>query len=269
MKILNIAGYQFTELDQLSNFRKVLFDQCQVLGLKGTILLSQEGINLSLAGMAESIEIFKRDLQSDIRFAAMTFRETYSDYLPFDRLKVKIKKEIITMRSSTIHPEWQRAPTISPKELQCWLDEKRDVVVLDTRNDYEVRFGTFDDAVNLHMNDFSEFPAVSKQLPRTKPIVMFCTGGIRCEKAALHLLESGFAEVYQLDGGILNYFKETGGAHFAGECFVFDQRIALDAGLQETGTKQCSVCQGPAQCSGTIPRGFVTDLICHHCVPSS
>jgi UPF0176 protein len=245
MQILTIAAYKFLELDRLTELQAVLHARCQSLELKGTILLSDEGINLCLAGTLIAINNFKRYLQSDARFADLLFKESYTDTVPFDRLKVKIKKEIITMRCADAQPEKHRAPVVSPVEFKQWLDENRDIVILDTRNDYEVRFGTFHNAINLGLKDFSEFPLAAKKLPRKKPIVMFCTGGIRCEKAATHLLKNGFDNVYQLDGGILNYFSEVGGIHYEGECFVFDQRVAVNAALAVTGVQQCVICQGP------------------------
>jgi UPF0176 protein len=151
------------------------------------------------------------------------------------------------MKNPAVKPEVTRAPAIAPNILKQWLDEKRDITLLDTRNDYEVRFGTFKKATHLAINDFSDFPKAATALTADKPVVMFCTGGIRCEKAALELLHAGFPEVYQLEGGILNYFQETDGAHYEGECFVFDERVALDTNLQVTGTLQCVVCEGPQQ----------------------
>lgn len=246
MHIQNIAGYKFIALAELSDLRSGLLAKCESLDLKGTILLSAEGVNLNLAGTSDKIAAFKQFLQQDTRFSDMTYRESVSQAQPFKHVKVKIKKEIITMRRDDVRPEAARAPSITPAELKQWLDENRDVTILDTRNDYEVRFGTFENAVNLQIKDFCEFPeAAEKIVERDKPIVMFCTGGIRCEKAAVHLLNAGFPEVYQLQGGILNYFAEVGGDHYDGECFVFDQRVSLDANLQETGTQQCIQCQGP------------------------
>ncbi len=245
MQILNIAGYQFITLDELSTLREQLLDKCIALGLKGTILLSPEGINIALAGTVENVASFTEFLKQDSRFAELTFRESYSISQPFERMKVKVKKEIITMRLPDIKPTVTRAPSVSPQEFKQWLDEERDITVLDTRNDYEIRFGTFADAKNLHIDDFCEFAEAAEKIKQDKPVVMFCTGGIRCEKAALYLLNSGFSKVYQLEGGILNYFAKVGGDHYQGECFVFDQRVALDANLRETGTKQCLVCQGP------------------------
>lgn len=256
MQILNIAGYKFIPLSDLADLRSTLLAECDRLSLKGTILISSEGLNLSLAGISDSITAFKTYLENDPHLGGMSFRESYSSFQPFKRLKVKIKKEIITMRRPEVRPEQTVAPTISPNEFKQWLDENRDITILDTRNDYEVQFGTFHGAMNLHIDDFSEFPKAAETVTRDKPVVMFCTGGIRCEKAALHLLNAGFPEVYQLQGGILNYFAEAGGAHYDGECFVFDERVALDASLQAKGTRQCTGCQGPI---------FLADGVCKRC----
>jgi UPF0176 protein len=245
MQITNIAGYKFIALKDLSDLSAQLMQQCTLLACKGTILLSAEGININIAAEPAGIEGFKAYLGQDERFAAMTFRESHSRTHPFRFLRVKIKKEIITMKRPEVKPEVARASAITPDELKQWLDEKRDITLLDTRNEYEVRFGTFANAEHFELKDFSEFPASAAQLQQTKPVVMFCTGGIRCEKAALHLLNVGFPEVYQLEGGILNYFAKTGGEHFTGECFVFDNRVAVNSQLQQTGTRQCLQCQGP------------------------
>lgn len=227
MQIENIAGYKFIHLDQLDDLRAELLALCQSRELKGTILLSPEGINLFLAGTPNNLAAFKGRLATDARFADMSFRISFSDYQPFKRMKVKLKKEIITMRCAEIRPAEKRAPAITPAEFKKWLDEKRDITILDTRNDFEIRYGTFDKAVNLHLNDFSQFPDASKQITKAKPIVMFCTGGIRCEKAALHMLNLGYQEVYQLEGGILNYFEQVGSEHYQGSCFVFDERMQV------------------------------------------
>lgn len=245
MKITNLAGYKFVPLTDLPELQNALLERAQELKCKGTILLSQEGINLNLAALPASIAAFIAFLKEDARFADIEFKESFSDEVPFRFMRVKIKKEIITMKRDEIHPEIARAPAISPQELKAWLDANKDITMLDTRNDYEVRFGTFKNAVNLKTSDFSEFPEASLQVAKDKPIVMFCTGGVRCEKAGLHMLNHGYNEVYQLEGGILNYFKEVGGEHYEGECFVFDERVSLNANLEKTGTKQCVVCEGP------------------------
>lgn len=245
MQTSNIAGYKFTTLTDLPSLQEEFLQTCRALALKGTILLSEEGINLSLAGTPDTITAFKAKLHANEHFADMTFRESESDAQPFKRLKVKIKNEIITLRRPEVQPGKQRAASISPEQFKQWLDEHRDITVLDTRNDYEVKFGTFSNAVNLHINDFCEFVTATENLTKEKPVVMFCTGGVRCEKAGLHLLNQGFPEVYQLEGGILNYFAKVGGAHYDGDCFVFDERVALDANLQRSGKIQCKTCQGP------------------------
>jgi UPF0176 protein len=236
------------------------------LQLRGTVLLSEEGINLNLSGTKAAIAEFQTFLLADIRFADMTFRTSFSSGQPFKFMKVKIRKEIITMRRPEVRAADARAQGLAPHELKKWLDENRDITILDTRNDYEVRFGTFKNATHFEIKDFSEFPAVAeKKLTPEKPIVMFCTGGIRCEKAALHLQNAGFPEVYQLDGGILNYFSEVGGAHYDGECFVFDQRVSVDASLQVTGTLQCTVCNGPVSEAQQMSAQFIPGVSCPVC----
>lgn len=265
MQILNIAGYKFIQLLEIEALRACFLEQCRSLDLKGTILLSQEGINLSLAGTPEQILSFRAFLQNDTRFMDMQFHESYSDSQPFQRLKVKLKKEIITLGQPDANPLTARAPAISPEEFKQWLDEKRDITILDTRNDYEVQFGTFTGAVNLHLADFGELPNAVHHLEREKPIVMFCTGGIRCEKAALHMLSNGFTNIYQLDGGILGYFRKIGGAHYDGDCFVFDERISLDSQLNISHTQQCSVCQQPVTVAQQALPAYVANVSCPAC----
>ena len=266
MQILNIAGYKFIQLLEIEALRAFFLDQCLALDLKGTILLSREGINLSLAGTPDQIQSFRTLLQNDARFMDMQFHESYSASQPFQRLKVKLKKEIITLGQPDANPLTERAPAISPEEFKQWLDEKRDITILDTRNDYEVQFGTFTGSVNLHLADFGELPDAVKQLERKKPIVMFCTGGIRCEKAALHMLNNGFSNIYQLDGGILGYFRKVGGAHYDGECFVFDERVSLDSNLNISHTQQCRICQQPVTVAQQALPAYVADVSCPTCV---
>ncbi len=230
----HIAGYKFLPLQALPTLRTQLLEQCQTQALKGTILLSEEGINLSLSGEEGNIQQFKACLTQDSHFADMTFRENIITAHSFKRLKVKIKKEIITLRIPDILPIEKRAAAISPAVLKQWLDEKRDVTLLDARNEYEINHGTFTDAVSLQLQHFQDFPAAVATngdaiLARDKPIVTFCTGGIRCEKAALYLMAQGYKEVYQLDGGILNYFSQMDGAHYQGDCFVFDERVIVNS----------------------------------------
>ncbi|HEX4044832.1 MAG TPA: rhodanese-like domain-containing protein [Gammaproteobacteria bacterium] len=226
MSFLHFSAYQFVTLTDLSALRDYFFQHAQQLALKGTILLSAEGINLNLSGVIENSQALQALLLADVRFSKISFREQVTDKFSFQRLKVKIKKEIITLRQPDIHPEKTRAPSITPTLLKQWLDEQREMTLLDTRNEYEIQQGSFVGAINPHIQHFTEFPIAAANIQRDKPIVMFCTGGIRCEKAALYMLQQGFNEVYQLEGGILNYFAEVGekDKHYQGGCFVFDER---------------------------------------------
>ena len=238
MNILNIAAYRFVALDDLAHLRGTLRERAEGLRLKGTILLAAEGINLILAGAAADVEESLRMLCSDPRFATIEVKRSWSAAQPFKRLMVKVKREIVSMRRPEINPREVSAPRLAPQELKRWLDEGRDVVLLDTRNQFEVELGSFDNALALGLKSFGEFPGATPALPaslKERPIVTFCTGGIRCEKAAPWLVAQGFRDVYQLDGGILSYLEQCGGAHFHGACFVFDQRVALDAALRPVG----------------------------------
>ena len=235
--ILNIAAYKFVSLDNLPTRRDQLKSRCNALQLMGTILLAPEGINLFLAGSIENITTFKSELRGDVAFSDIQFKDSISDRQPFGKLLVKIKKEIIPFGVPAINPAEQPAERLSARTLKAWLDQGRDVVLLDTRNAFEVKHGTFKNAQDFGITQFRDFPSATARVDtslKEKTIVTFCTGGIRCEKAAPYLLQQGFKEVFQLDGGILKYFEECGDAHFDGECFVFDERVALDKDLMPT-----------------------------------
>jgi UPF0176 protein len=240
VSVVNISCYKFVTLNDREALKADLTRRCDALGLKGTILLAPEGINVFLAGSREAIDTIVGHLRTDPRFADLQPKESLSAVAPFRRLRVRLKKEIITMKMPLIRPEAGRAPAVTAKALKRWLDrgcddEGRPVVMLDTRNDYEVAAGTFEGAVDFALGTFSEFPS---ELARRrgdfdgKTVVSFCTGGIRCEKAAIHMQALGIERSYQLEGGILKYFEEVGGAHYHGQCFVFDGREALCADLQ-------------------------------------
>ncbi|KNE24857.1 sulfurtransferase [Achromobacter spanius] len=237
--VVNIAAYKFVSLDSLPDLRARLLAVAGDCALKGTILLAEEGINLFLAGSAEGIDAFLQTLRADPRFADLEVKFSHSDAVPFRKLLVKIKREIIRMDHPTIRPEAGRAPGVDAKTLARWLaqgadDAGRPVVMLDTRNAFEVDEGTFHNAIDWRIERFTQFPA-AVQAHRAdlegKTVVSFCTGGIRCEKAAIYMNEAGIQNVYQLDGGILKYFEETGGPGYDGKCFVFDERHSLDPGL--------------------------------------
>jgi UPF0176 protein len=239
-KILNIAFYRFVELADLVDLRNSLRELGQELNLKGTILLSSEGINGSLAGSEENIRAFQQSIKEYPFGSNLNYKESYSNLVPYKRYLVKLKKEIIPAGDSDIKPAVLTGTHISPSELKLWLDENREFEFLDTRNEFEIEFGTFKKAKQLNLKHFREFSEKLKALPeesKLKPMVMFCTGGIRCEKASVIAMKSGFKDVYQLDGGILKYFEECGEAHYEGECFVFDERISLDSHLEARSEK--------------------------------
>lgn len=245
-RILNIAAYKFVGLDNLVDRRRDLLDKCRSLGLRGTILLSSEGINLFLAGLIDQVREFVEFLRADPAFSDLDPKESYSKEIPFRRMLVRLKKEIISMGVPSVRPAVQTSPKLPAKELKRWLDEGRPVRLLDTRNDYEVDLGTFEGAEHLSIGHFRQFPEAIAQLPeeaKRQPLVMFCTGGIRCEKAGPLMEQAGFENVFQLEGGILKYFEECGGDHYSGACFVFDNRVAVDPQLQPTGNLLCYACQ--------------------------
>ena len=240
MSVLNISTYKFVSLDDRETLRPRVQQQCDALGLKGTILLAPEGINIFLAGEAAAIHGFLDWLHEDARFADIVAKESWSGGVPFRKMRVRLKKEIITMKVADIRPEDHRAETVSPATLKGWLDRGRDdagreIVMIDTRNVFEVEAGTFVNALDFGIERFSQYPeaiAAHKDRFAGKAVVTFCTGGIRCEKAVLYMNRLGMQNVYQLDGGILKYFEEAGGAHWTGSCVVFDERSALDPALR-------------------------------------
>jgi UPF0176 protein len=247
---VNISAYKFINLEatNLPVYREKLLSKAILLGMKGSILLSTEGINVFLSAPRQVMDEYIIFLESYEEFRDLPYKDSFSDYQPFRRMLVRIKKEIISMGCEEIKPAEKTAPHVSVQEFKRWYDEGKDMVVLDTRNDYEVQLGTFDSAVDLDIKTFRAFPEAVKLMPdevKEKPVVTFCTGGIRCEKAAEYMLGHGFKNVYQLDGGILKYFEECGGEHYDGDCFVFDQRVCLDSDLNETDVTQCFVCRMP------------------------
>ncbi|MFT5303895.1 MAG: UPF0176 protein [Mariniblastus sp.] len=245
-EFINISAYKFVDLDNLAERKSELLPLCKSLNLKGTILLSLEGINMFLAGSRESMDTFLAHVLSKPEYVGLPVKESVSDHQPFSRMLVRLKNEIISMGMETIRPTHKTSPKISAKQLKEWLDQGKDLTLLDVRNDYEIEIGTFNDAVPIGVDHFRLFPEATRSLPaemKRKPMVMFCTGGIRCEKAGPLMEEEGFTDVYQLDGGILKYFEECGGDHYHGDCFVFDKRVAVDPNLQETDIEQCYGCQ--------------------------
>ena len=238
--IANTAAYHFAVIDAPQALCDQLLARAEAAQLRGTILVAGEGLNLFLAGAPEAVEGFYAALRSDVRFADMRVKTSFSEHQPFARLKAKVKDEIISFRRDDGQPlDYPRAPAIDPATVQRWLRQGHDdagkpVVMLDTRNLQEVEYGTFKDALVLPIHKFTDLPealAPHREALKDSTVVSFCTGGIRCEKAALWMLNDGMDNVLQLDGGILGYFEEVGGEGYEGRCFVFDERVALDAEL--------------------------------------
>lgn len=266
---LNIAGYKFVVLPDRDALRQPLKRQCDELGLKGTILLSFEGINIFIAGPEENINVFRTSLLDDERFADIEFKESYSEHQPFNRMNVRLKNEIISVglpNFNRIEPDDGR---IRPQELHERLLNDDDLVLLDTRNTYETRLGTFQNAIELDLDTFRSFPEAIAKLDdeyKDKEIVMFCTGGVRCEKASVIMKDAGFTNIKQLEGGILGYFEQVGGDYWDGECFVFDKRVALLPNLTETGTTICFACREPLTPKEQLHPAYVPGESCSYCI---
>ncbi|MDB5820042.1 MAG: hypothetical protein JWQ11_3682 [Rhizobacter sp.] len=237
---LNLSAYRFVDLADAVELRERIHAEASARRLKGTVLLATEGINLFLAGKAHDARGFMDWLREDSRFADLQARESWSADTPFRKLLVKVKREIIRMNHPAIQPQSGRAPSVDAQTLKRWLDNGCDdqgkpVVLLDTRNDFEVDAGAFDAAIDWRLTKFTEFPAAleahASEL-EAKTVVSYCTGGIRCEKATLLMAEAGVDHVLQLEGGILKYLELTDGTHFHGHCFVFDERRLVNARLE-------------------------------------
>ncbi len=267
--IKNIAGYRFVDLDDRDALQSSLRSLCVDLGLKGTVLLAPEGINFFLAGRSTSIDAFIDDLEKDKRFADIPLKVSFTDYQPFNRMNVRKKNEIISVGLDHIRPAEMTGEEIEPTEFKAMLDAGEPVHVLDTRNDYELRVGTFENAIDLNIRTFRAFPEAIERLPasmKDEPVVMFCTGGIRCEKASAIMMEAGFTNVKQLKGGVLGYFESVGGDHWNGDCFVFDQRVAVNPSLKETDVVVCFACREPLSSEEQTSPDYVIGVSCPYCI---
>ena len=244
--VLNVCAYRFAAHDDAAALRQRIRAQAAAAELRGTVLVAGEGINLFLAGAPAPLRAVVAWLREDPRLAALEAKESWSAQVPFRRLLVKLKREIIRMDHPAIRPQAQRAPAVDAPTLARWLDAGHDdagrpVVTLDTRNAFEVDHGRFRGALDWRLGKFSEFPAAAlarREALAGKTVVSYCTGGIRCEKAALFLREAGVEHVLQLDGGLLRYFEQTDGRHFDGACFVFDERERIDTALRPLRSPQ-------------------------------
>ncbi len=237
--IRNIAAYRFVDITDPDALAATLRSRAEAGELRGTVLVAPEGLNLFLAGAPAAIDVFVAALREDARFAAIEVKSSDSPTLPFERLKVKVKPEIISFRMPDSVPRTARAPSVSPRDLARWIEQGHDdrgrrLVLLDTRNREEVAYGTFAGATLLPIDNFTELPEAvlaRREALADATVVSFCTGGIRCEKAALWMRAQGMDNVLQLEGGILGYFETIGGAGYDGACFVFDARVALTPSL--------------------------------------
>ncbi|MDA1008731.1 MAG: rhodanese-like domain-containing protein [Planctomycetota bacterium] len=268
----SIAAYKFAPLHGLTELREQLRATCAQCDLKGTILLSPEGINLFIAGTKQRIDVLLAELRSIVGLEDLAYKESESEEMPFRRMLVKLKKEIIAFGVEGIAPRGKTSTRLSAHTLKQWIDEGKPLTLLDTRNDYEIRMGTFKNALAIGVSHFRDFPEATRKLPealKNETVVMFCTGGIRCEKAGPFMEREGYSHIYQLDGGILKYFEECGSAHYDGDCFVFDRRVCVDPQLHETGAELCFNCQLPLTPSEQADPRYVVGESCPYCHTSS
>jgi len=240
--VQNLSAYCFVQLADPHAWRAQIHAQAQARALRGTVLLAHEGINLVLAGAPEALDGFMAWLRHQAPFAALDAKLSWSPATPFRRLRVKVKPEIIRMNQPTVTPQRRRAPAVDAPTLARWLDAGHDdagrpIALLDTRNGFEVDQGCFVGALDWRLTRFGDFPRALREHQdelRGKTVVTYCTGGIRCEKAALWMAQTGLEPALQLEGGILRYLEHCGARHFQGACFVFDERVALDERLAPT-----------------------------------
>ena len=228
--VKNISFYKFAFIEDPARLEGAFEENCKRLKLLGTLLIAGEGINGMLAGPIESIDEMITIIKSESCLSDIIFKETFSEIVPFKKLNVKVKEQILTLRTADLGFPFKAAPYIKPKELRALFSSGSDICLVDARNAFEIKAGSFKGAINPDTKNFSEFPEfVKKNADRlkNKKVVTYCTGGIRCEKASALLLQSGVEDVYQLEGGILEYLSQTDGDFFEGECFVFDDRLTL------------------------------------------
>lgn len=274
---LTAALYKFVELPDFAELRAPLLACCEAYGVKGTLLLASEGINGTIAGQTDSIHAVLAYLRSDPRLASLEHKESHSSRMPFHRMKVRLKREIVTLGVPDVHPALMAGQYVKPQDWNRLLDDP-DLILVDTRNDYEVAIGTFQGAINPATYSFSELPAwVEQQMAKggrlaavegQKPkVAMFCTGGIRCEKSTALLRSKGFEKVYHLEGGILKYLETMPAAQsrWQGECFVFDERVSVGHGLAVGEHSLCRSCRHPLSTEDRVSPLFELGVSCARC----
>jgi UPF0176 protein len=272
VSVVVAALYKFTALPDYRELREPLLSFCREQGARGTLLLAEEGINGTIAGTRAGIDAVLARLRADPRLADLEHKESLHDEPPFLRMKVKLKREIVTMGVPQVDPRRKVGTYVEPGDWNA-LVEDPDVLLIDTRNDYEIGIGTFRGAVDPGTRSFREFPAwVKENLDPAKhrKVAMFCTGGIRCEKASGYLLQEGFEAVYHLRGGILRYLEEVpaGESTWEGECFVFDERVAVNHDLERGSYEQCFACRRPLSAEDRAAPEYEPAVSCPHCFDS-
>ena len=269
-KYLNVAFYKFVYFPNYTSCQSKILNFCIERNIKGTILLAEEGINVAAAGTKKNIYELLNFLKTDNRFSDIAHKESYSEEIPFHRMRVKLKKEIVSLGRPNINLSNRSGIRVDPKNWNILLADP-DVVLVDARNDYEYQIGTFKNAISPKTTNFREFPAFIKEKLNTKKnkkIAIFCTGGIRCEKASSYMLSKGFENVYQLNGGILKYMDEieTDKSLWEGECFVFDSRVSVDSELAEGNYEQCYACRRPLSEKELQSNLYQKGISCSYCI---
>lgn len=268
-QIVVAALYQFKVVKDPEDYKIKLLNLCSRQKIKGTLLLGAEGINGTVAGSRDGIDNLNKKLAL-LGFDDLNYKESFCETVPFLRLKVKVKKEIVTIGDANVSPQKQVGEYVGSAKWDELLADP-DVLVIDARNDYEVAIGKFEGAVNPNTKNFREFPAYVAKMHsdnKNKKIAMYCTGGIRCEKASAYMLDSGFKKVYHLQGGILQYIKDTDAnkSKWHGDCFVFDERVALNHSLEPSDYRQCYGCRHPLSLQEWQDEVNVPGVCCVHCV---
>jgi UPF0176 protein len=264
------AMYKFVTLENFEELRQPLLEAMEANEVRGTLLIAQEGINGTVAGSREGIDALLAWLATDERLTNIVYKESFDETMPFYRTKVKLKKEIVTMGVEGIDPKQIVGTYVKPQDWNALISDP-DVVLVDTRNDYEIQIGTFQGAVNPNTETFREFPTYVKENmdpTKHKKVAMFCTGGIRCEKSTAYMKEQGFDEVYHLEGGILKYLEEVPKEEtmWEGECFVFDNRVAVNHELEKGQYDQCHACRYPITDDEKLSIHYQQGVSCHHCI---
>ena len=271
-QIVIAAFYQFVELRDYKEIQKAVLSVCEAQQIRGSILLADEGINGTIAGERAGIDAVLAYLRRDERLASMLHKESFADFIPFDRMKVRLKKEIVNLGRVDINPNDQVGTYVAPEAWNALISDP-DVILIDTRNDYEVDIGTFQGAVNPNTQSFNQFPQfVNQHLDpdKQKKVAMFCTGGIRCEKATAFMLQLGFEEVYHLQGGILNYLQHISedDSMWEGDCFVFDKRVTVNHVLAPGDVEICFHCQAVISEEDRLSEHYEVGIYCPHCFPT-